>query len=56
MKPKAQQIHIYCTDELREKLRILSEANDRTMSRQVQALINKAYDEYVKAAKNNLKG
>lgn len=56
MKPKERQIHIYCTDELREKLRVLSDANFRTMSSQVQELINKAYDSYVKASKNDLKG
>lgn len=56
MKTTDKQLHIYCSDELKRKLKILSDANFRTMSSQAQELINKAYDEYEKASKNNLKG
>jgi len=46
------QLHIYCTDELRYKLEVLAAANDRTLTAEVRILIANAYEEHVK---NNLK-
>lgn len=56
MKPDKKQMHIYCTDDMRNKLEALASANERSMSSQVQVLINKAYAELMQQSKNNLKG
>jgi len=40
-------IHIYCTEKIRAKLQILAGANHRTMSSEVQALIEQAFKLYI---------
>lgn len=48
MKPKAQ-IHIYCTDEIRDKLQALADLDDRpSMSYTVIKLIEDAYKKHFK--------
>lgn len=56
MKPTDKtQIHIYCTEEIRDKLATLANLDDRpNMSYTVIKLIEKAYEEYLIAAKYNL--
>jgi len=52
-------IHIYCDEKLRTKLQILADANNRTMSAQVQYMIKQAFETYLREqtrAKNELKG
>lgn len=54
MKPKAQ-IHIYCTDEIRDKLQALADLDDRpSMSYTVIKLIEDAYKKHFKT--NQQKG
>lgn len=57
MKPTEKQIHIYCDDELRSKLKALAELDDRpSMSFTVKKLIEEAYIANLPAIKRNLKG
>lgn len=50
-------IHIYCTQKLRVKLQILAGAHHRTMSAEVQDLIDKAYKLYLsEQTKDQMKG
>lgn len=57
MKPTEKQIHIYCDDELRSKLKALAELDERpSMSFTVKKLIEKAYEAHLAALKYNLKG
>jgi hypothetical protein len=44
---RTEQIHIYCTPELREKLRKIAEADNRSMTKQMEVLIEKAYSEFL---------
>lgn len=54
-----QAIHIYCTDKLRVKLQILADSHRRSMSAEVQAMIDEAYAKHIAEQtriKNELKG
>ena len=56
MKPNEKQIHIYCTDDLYDKLKALAELDDRpSMSFTVKKLIEEAYVANLTAIKRNLK-
>lgn len=56
MKPTEKQIHIYCDDELRSKLKALAELDERpSMSYTVKKLIEEAYAANLTAIKHNLK-
>lgn len=49
-------MHIYCTDEsVKNKLKEMADADERSMSFVVQKLIEKAYAEFVQQSKNDLK-
>ena len=57
IKPTEKQIHIYCTAELYDKLKVLAELDERpSMSYTVKKLIEKAYEAHLAALKYNLKG
>lgn len=43
MKTPKDNLHIYCPDTIRKKLHKLAEANHRSMSAEVQMLIDEAY-------------
>lgn len=47
----AKALHIYCTDETRQKLEQLAEANRRSLSNEVQVLIDQAYENHVKKSR-----
>lgn len=48
---KAKALHIYCTDETRGKLEQLAEASRRSLSNEVQVLIDQAYENHVKKSR-----
>ena len=51
---KNDSLHIYCTKTVRQKLAELAEINHRSLSSEVQAMIEQAYAKYVSAANSSL--
>lgn len=48
-------LHIYCTDGVKEKLEKLAEADRRSLSAEVQMLIEQAYAAFISKSKDDLK-
>jgi plasmid stability protein len=48
MKQTNTKFHIYCPDKTRTKLQILADLHFRSMSAEVQALIDQAFKLYLK--------
>lgn len=48
-------LHVYLTDGVKEKLQKLAEADRRSLSAEVQVLIEQAYENLIEQNKINLK-
>lgn len=55
MSKPSNTLHIYLADGMKEKLQALADADRRSLSAEVQELIDQAYAEHIQQTKDELK-